>query len=118
MEKHFDIYVNGSQQPRKYAWGFVVNEGPVILHVTSGEGKNQQALAMKNGAGEIEATIRALKWAKKQAATKVTIHYDYEGVKAWAEGEWQAENEVIARYVEFIKPQLGWVDFVKKDVRR
>ncbi|WP_346355647.1 hypothetical protein [Azotosporobacter soli] len=118
MEKHFDIYVNGSQQPRKYAWGFVVNEGPVMLHMTSGEGKNPQALAMKNGGGEIEAVIRALKWAKKQQNTTVTIHYDYEGIRAWAKGEWPPENEFVQQYVDFLEDKLAWIDFVKKDVKR
>lgn len=118
MEKHFDIYVNGSQQPKKYAWGFVVNDGPAMVHMTSGEGKNAAAAAMKNGAGEVEAVLRALKWAKRQQATSLTIHYDYEGVIAWAQGDWPADNEFVAHYVETLRPELQRITFVKKDVRR
>ena len=118
MEKHFDIYVNGSRQARKYAWSFAVNEGPAMIHMTSGEGKNPQALAMKNGAGEIEAVLKALKWLKKQQASSATFHYDYEGVKKWANGEMEPENDFVRQYVELISPELSWLEFVKKDVKR
>ena len=65
--------------------------------------------------GEIEAAIRALKWAKKQAATKVTIHYDYEGIQKWCTGEWAAKKEGTQAYQRIYEEMKQYVQikFVK-----
>lgn len=113
--KHYDIYVDGSYDNNKkqYSWGFAVYNGPDLIHTASGLGKDADAVAIRNVAGELEATIEAVKWSEKQDIDTITIHHDYIGISEWATGKWKTNNTITQNYAYFIKNYLSWVRFNK-----
>ena len=110
--KWYDVYVDGSFNDGNYSWAFAVFwEDEEIFH-DSGVGKNQDAAAIRNVAGELAATMRAIQWADKQKAS-IVIHHDYTGIAAWATGEWKAKNNFTQSYAKFVQPYLAQIKFCK-----
>lgn len=109
------IYVDGSYMKGQYGWAFVVYDGEERVFSDYGLGEQAEAVAIRNVAGELAATMRAIKWAKDHLAGKqgIVIHHDYMGIAAWAEGSWQAKNPFTQAYAQFVKPALKWVQFQK-----
>lgn len=112
-EKHYDIYVDGSYLNHNYGWAFVVYRDATMIHCASGVGQDAGAAATRNIAGELEATMQAVTWAKDQDIDCITIHHDYIGISEWAVGHWKTNNPVTRDYAKFIAPYLGWVKFNK-----
>lgn len=113
--KHYDIYVDGSYDNNKkqYSWGFAAYNGSQVIYTASGVGKNANAVAIRNVAGELEATVEAVKWAETQDVDTITIHHDYIGISEWATGKWKTNNAITQEYANFIKSYLRWVMFNK-----
>lgn len=113
----FDIYVDGSFKNGKYSWAFVAYQNGIEIHSESGVGENEDAVSMRNVAGELAATMRAVTWARKQCADKITIHHDYTGIADWVTGMWKAKKLLTQKYVAFMKPfyESGFVRFNKVD---
>lgn len=111
----YHIYVDGTfrQADNRYGWAFVVYADGSVVHSASGVGDNDAAAAIRNVAGELSATMRAVKWAQENDAKPVTIHHDYSGIAAWAAGDWKTNNEFTQAYARFIRPFLPWVNFNK-----
>ena len=111
----YDIYVDGTyrQADNRYGWAFVVFAGGQVVHSAGGVGDNDAAAAIRNVAGELSATMRAVRWAEENGAKPVTIHHDYAGIAAWAVGDWKTNNEFTRAYARFIGPYLSWVAFNK-----
>lgn len=112
---YLHIYVDGSYMKGQYGWAFVVYDGPELVFSDYGLGEQAEAVAIRNVAGELAATMRAIKWAKDHLSGKqgIVIHHDYMGISAWAEGSWQAKNPFTQAYAKFVKPALQWVRFQK-----
>jgi ribonuclease HI len=115
FRRRYDIYVDGTyrQADNSYGWAFVVYTGGEVVHTASGVGESAAAAAIRNVAGELSATMRAVRWAQENDARPVTIHHDYVGVAAWATGDWKTNNEFTQAYARFIRPFLSWVAFNK-----
>ena len=116
--KHYNIYVDGSFDVRtfRYSWAFAVYEhDSFVIHQASGVGKDSNAAATRNVAGELQATIEAVAWAKAQKVDSITIHHDYIGISEWATGKWKTNNETTQAYALFIRSHLDWVTFKKVD---
>ncbi len=113
--KHLDIFVDGSydNQKKMYSWGFAVFRGSQVIFTGSGVGRDENAVAIRNVAGELEATIEAVKWAEKQDVDTITIHHDYIGISEWATGKWKTNNKITQSYAHFIQAYLKWVSFNK-----
>ncbi len=114
-EAGYDIYVDGTfrQADNRYGWAFVVYNGGSVVFSDCGIGDNTAAAAIRNVAGELSATMRAVRWAEENGAKPVTIHHDYVGIAAWAAGDWKTNNEFTQAYARFIRPFLPWVTFNK-----
>jgi len=113
--KHYDIYVDGSydNSKKKYSWAFAVYDGSQVIHTSSGVGQAAEAVAVRNIAGELEATTEAVTWAETQDIGSITIHHDYIGISEWATGKWKTNNKITQGYASFIRPYLSWVRFNK-----
>ena len=59
-----------------------------------------QFLKSRNIAGEIGATILAIKYAIDNEITELTIIHDYEGIAKWTDGSWRTDKTPIARYYD------------------
>lgn len=112
---HYDIYVDGSYDHRKrqYSWGFAAYRDDELIHTASGVGRDESAVAARNVAGELEATMEAVTWAQTQDVAVITIHHDYSGISEWATGSWKTNNALTQGYAAFIGSHLSWVRFHK-----
>ena len=86
----------------EYGWGFAAYDKGVEIFADCGLGTHEEAAAMRNVAGELSAAMRAVLWAQKEGLKEIRIHHDYQGVSAWADGEWKAKNWMTQYYRNFI----------------
>lgn len=107
------IYTDGSCDPKsgEYSWAFVAVLDGVKIHEASGWGADPDAATARNVAGELEAAMQAVVWAKKQGATAFTIVHDYSGVGAWARSEWKSKHPFVQRFAAFMAayPEVRFV---------
>ncbi|MCR5098040.1 MAG: ribonuclease H family protein [Lachnospiraceae bacterium] len=80
--------------------GFLVSDG--VKHPIQGSSDDPELAASWNVAGETCGAIAAIELAKDLGLTELTIYYDYEGVKKWATGEWEAKKIVSQRYRDHV----------------
>lgn len=109
----YNIFVDGSYANQRYGWAFVVYDGAEQIHVGAGVGTDNEAAVIHNVAGELEATVQAIRWAEKEGIKPVTIHHDYIGISEWAVGKWKTNNRFTQAYASFVRPYLDWVSFHK-----
>ncbi|HWP50838.1 MAG TPA: RNase H family protein [Clostridia bacterium] len=108
-----DIYVDGSFKNSKYAWAFVAYQNGEEIYSTYGVGMNDDAVSMRNVAGELSAAMRGVNWAIKERLGKIVIHHDYTGIAAWVTGAWKAKKGMTQKYAAFMRPHYlnGLVQF-------
>ncbi len=109
-------FVDGSFDARtnRYGSGMVlIYQGEEKTFYKAGE--HPTLVSMRNVAGEITASVMAMKYAVKNHFPKLIIYHDYEGISKWCRGEWKTEREGTKLYKEFydsVKDKLS-VTFVK-----
>lgn len=113
MDNNYNIYVDGSFSNNVYSWGFAVFCGDELIYTANGCGENDDAVAIRNVAGELAATTNAIEWAKMNGVQHVTIHHDYIGISEWAEGRWKTNNPITKNYADFMKDYQTFVSFKK-----
>ena len=96
-------YVDGSydHSQLRYAYGcvMVLPDEEVALN---GSDDDEEYVSMRNVAGEILGSEKAVLWAIEHGYKKVTIYYDYEGIEKWANHLWKANKTGTQRYQAFI----------------
>lgn len=109
-------YVDGSYDAAtdRYAYGCVfvfATEQKII----SGADNDPAYVGMRNVAGEILASEKAVDYAIEGGYRQVCIYYDYEGIGKWADGIWKANKPGTIRYralIEEKRKKIG-IRFVK-----
>ena len=78
-------YVDGSysKELHRYAYGCVILYQSQ-RHEFSGASENPDYLEMRNVAGEITASMKAVEWAVANGASDIVLYYDYSGIEKWA----------------------------------
>lgn len=109
-------YVDGSYNNKtgEFSYGAVVFYDGKEYHFS--EKFNDVTLAqMRNVAGEIKGAEKAMEFAMKNNAKKLTIYYDYQGIAKWCNGQWQAKKEGTKAYKSFYDKAKKHIDinFVK-----
>ncbi len=110
-----DIYVDGSCNADASAIGY----GVVIIrdnrvYEFSGEVTDPSYREFRNIAGEIEASMFAMRYCLDNGIGGVRLHFDYSGLRDWCTGAWKCRNVLTQGYKEFydgIKDRLSviWV---------
>lgn len=105
-------YVDGSFNPadKKYAFGLVCFHPDGTTEEYCGSGDSEQGLAQRNVAGEMIASMLAVKWALVNNYDEIEIFYDYVGIEAWVTGTWKAKNELTQKYRDAMR---NWQTKVK-----
>lgn len=85
-----------------YGYGGVLFDG-TKYHLIQGSGNDADMASMRNVAGEVMGTMEALKCASGIGIKDITIYYDYQGIRAWADKSWKAKREGTVAYVQFIR---------------
>ncbi|WP_282926668.1 ribonuclease H family protein [Helcococcus kunzii] len=109
-------YVDGSYNVNtgKFGYGVVLidsnNESTFNGSYLDEELKNQ-----RNVAGEVFGSMEAIKKAIEMEKKTIYIHFDYMGIKAWAEGEWKTNIALTKNYKKFIDEVKNQIEikFVK-----
>lgn len=93
-------YVDGSYNASKHTWGYGVVLFPEGQEGNAKEyfGEGTRYNTARNVAGEIYGAIKAAKTAADMGFSEILIHYDYQGVAAWATGDWKAKQELTKFY--------------------
>lgn len=107
------IYVDGSFLNGRYGWGFAAYRDGVLIHTANGSDDKEEAAALHNVAGELKATIEAVRWAREEGFSPITIYHDYAGISEWALGNWKTNRDLTRRYADYISRHLSWVNFCK-----
>lgn len=104
LETEIEAYVDGSfnEELGRYAYGCVIIKAGNIIHKMSGSSANANYLEMRNVAGELEATVRAIKWAIRNKVMSIRIYHDYQGIASWANGEWKTNKRGTQEYASFM----------------
>lgn len=114
-----EIYVDGSfdvKKPSHYACGVVVLKDGVVVHTIS-KAASGPAAEMRNVAGEILGACMALDYCFKTGIGRVTIYHDYEGIAAWCNETWKANNEYTRKYKAYYDKISEYVDVAFEKVK-
>ncbi len=76
---------------------------------------DEEAAQQRNVAGEIMGSKIAIDWCKANGVKAVEIYHDYEGIGAWADRKWKANNPLTQGYRDFVEEARKSMDitFVK-----
>lgn len=112
-------YVDGSfdASSGKYGSGVVYVLNDEVIETQKKCSDHPDIVAMRNVAGEITASVMAMRYAVANNYNRIVIFHDYEGIAKWCRGEWKTEKEGTRLYKFFydsVKPKLD-VSFVKVD---
>ncbi|MDR0918618.1 MAG: ribonuclease H family protein [Oscillospiraceae bacterium] len=77
--------------------------------------KSRKFKEFRNIAGEILAVTRAVEWCVAKGYKKVSIFFDFTGIRSWALGKWDAKTVLTQFYKNFIDEHRNVIDmeFVK-----
>ncbi len=97
-------FVDGSFNPvtKVYGCGGFLYDLDGQRHLIQDSNDNEEMATMRNVAGEILGATHAIEKALDLGLSTLTIYYDYEGIKHWAEGTWKRNKEGTIRYHEFV----------------
>ena len=95
-------YVDGSYDHAILAYSY----GAVIFYnhqkYTFSKMNNDPTLvSMRNVAGEIEASMKAMEFAWEHQCKHLEIRYDYAGIENWCTGVWKANKKATQAYRDF-----------------
>ncbi|SFE62816.1 ribonuclease H1 domain-containing protein [Peptostreptococcus sp. D1] len=95
-----EAYVDGSFDStfNTYGSGVVILKNDVVIEQFSIKGDNDEFTSMRNVAGEINASIIAMKYCYDNNYDNLTIYYDYNGIEKWFTGEWKANKKGTQEY--------------------
>ena len=84
-------------------------------YIIQGKGNEKGLVEMRNVAGEILASQETIKKAIELGIKNIDIYYDYQGIEAWALGDWKINKVGTENYYDFfqkIKSKIN-VNFIK-----
>ena len=116
-ENELIAFVDGSFDVKSGSYGFgcVILDPEQKLTRLNGKADKAEAATARNVAGELLATMTAVKYAAEHSYKKLTVYHDYEGIEKWYNGRWKAQSFVAVAYLEFVRKYRSFVSvsFVK-----
>ena len=109
-------YIDGSfdRVSGIYGSGVVIVDGDEKYEYKHA-GNREDYAQLHNVAGELEAAKFVMWYAVDKKIKEITLFYDYQGIEAWAVGDWKANLPYTQDYVKFynkVKTAVK-VNFVK-----
>ena len=109
-------YIDGSfdRVSGIYGSGVVIVDGDK-KHEYKHAGNREDYAQLHNVAGELEAAKFVMWYAVDKKIKEITLFYDYQGIEAWAVGDWQANLPYTQDYVKFYNKvkSVVKVNFIK-----
>ena len=110
-------YVDGSfdLDTGDFAYGLVLIDYQGQEETFNGSMNHPEYSLNRNVAGEVFASMKAIELALERNIKRIYIHFDYMGIKAWAEGTWKTNKELTKNYKDFIDRHRDLIDikFIK-----
>ena len=109
-------YVDGSYSSEKetpsFGVVFITSDG---ISEFKGTVEDKSIYSMRNVAGEISGSEKAMKIAVERNIKKLTIYHDYKGIALWCSREWKANKQGTINYVNKYDIYSNFIDisFVK-----
>lgn len=102
------IYVDGSFSLEKgnYSYGFVAINNGEEVYKDCGVGNDEEAKALRNVAGEVLGSLKAVEYAINNGYKEVTIVHDYQGVASWALGAWKRNKSLTDNYHKVMQENM------------
>lgn len=96
-------FVDGSYDAAtgRYASAVVLIKDNEVIETLSKPGDHPDIAAMRNVAGEITASVMAMRYAVNNGYNELVIFHDYEGIAKWCQGLWKTEREGTRLYKVF-----------------
>ena len=109
-------YIDGSfdRVSGIYGSGVVIVDGDEKYEYKHA-GNREDYAQLHNVAGELEAAKFVMWYAVDKKIKEITLFYDYQGIEAWAVGDWQANLPYTQDYMKFYNKvkSVVKVNFVK-----
>lgn len=104
-------YVDGSYniKNKEYGYGCILIEGQQVIQKFYGKGSHIDYVSMRNVAGEILGSEKAIQYAVDHHYQYICIYYDYEGIEKWATGMWKANKPGTQAYQKFIRENQQYI---------
>ena len=116
-ENELIAFVDGSFDVKSGSYGFgcVIIDPEQKLTRLNGKADKAEAATARNVAGELLATMTAVKYAAEHSYKKLTVYHDYEGIEKRFNGKCKAQSFVAVAYLEFVRKYRSFVSvsFVK-----
>ena len=114
-------YVDGSYDAAsgRFSCGVVIvetdAEGNTETTELNSAFDDEEAAKQRNVAGEVMGSKLAIEYCMANGIDKVEIYHDYEGIGAWADRRWKANNPLTQGYRDFVAEarQNMEISFVK-----
>ena len=111
-------YVDGSynEESQEFGYGVVMFFKGEESHM-KGSSDDSDLVDMRNVAGEIQGSMKAMDFAVQNKISYLTIYHDYLGISKWCTGEWKANKKgtiAYRKYYEQCKKQVN-ITFEKVD---
>lgn len=101
-------YADGSYSQEKEEYG-----SGVVLIFPNGKieeiffsGQHEEAKSMRNVAGELSASMRAMLECKKRGYKKLILCYDYQGIEKWLDESWKTKNSMTKIYKQWYENNI------------
>lgn len=110
------VYVDGSynKTTEEYSFGAVFIENGKETRFSKKYDKDVYSIH-RNVAGEIKGAGFVINYAINHGYKEINLYYDYEGIRSWYLGLWQAKTPIAIKYSEFAKEARSKikVNFIK-----
>jgi len=110
-------FVDGSfdAESGRYGYGCIVLLPDGSRNEFSGSNDDENARSSRNVAGELAATMTAVRFVAQQGLREIDVYHDYTGIAKWYLKEWKAESYVAKKYVDFMEKYrpLMKISFIK-----
>ena len=111
------VYVDGSFSLEKenYSYGLVAINNGEEVYEDYGAGDDKDAVSLRNVAGEVLGSLKAVEYAIDNGYDQVTIVYDYQGVESWAIGTWKRNKTLTQNYHKVMQEKMKMINirFIK-----
>ena len=108
------IYVDGSYSDKikSYSYGMVVLYDDEVIYKFSEKFNDEKGVLLRNVSGEVIGSIKAVEYAINNNYKKVEILFDYEGIRSWALGLWNRNNDITRNYYTFMQNSMKIIDII------
>lgn len=114
------VYVDGSYNigTQMYSYGLVAVRNNIVEYIESGAYKDKSEKNIRQIAGELQGSVKAVQYALDTGNKKVVIFHDYEGISHHATGFWERREKSSIEYYNKMNELMNKgieVMFVKVD---